>query len=118
MIRRIILRAARLMGSLAVTGALAFSASAQSSTAGTVNGTIVAPDKAEVHNARVTIENTVHDYKQSVNDDGNGAFTFGNLPLHNYVLSSPASGFTGARVPVNVRTTVPIAVTIPLTVRA
>jgi hypothetical protein len=89
---------------------------AQSLTAGTVDGVVVDPNNAAVPNATVTIENAVTGYRQTVNTGTDGRFHFNNVPLNNYVFNASAPGFSGAHSSVNVRSSVPVSVTIPLTV--
>ena len=96
--------------------ALSFAVSGQSLTAGTVSGIVTDPNDAVVPNATVTIENAVTGYKRTVNTGADGGFRFDNVPLNNYVYSVAASGLTGVRGSINVRTSVPITLTIPLAV--
>src|SRR5438309_11532044 len=91
---------------------------AQGLSSGTITGVVVDPNKAVVPNATVTIENSVTGYKRSLNTSTDGAFRFENVPFNNYVYSVSASGFSGARGSINVRTSVPITLTIPLAVSA
>src|SRR6266550_2837106 len=89
---------------------------AQGLSSGTVTGVVADPNKAVVPNATVTIENAVTGYKRSVTTGTEGAFRFDNVPLNNYVYSASASGFSGVRGGINVRTSVPIILTIQLAV--
>src|ERR1700740_1709629 len=89
---------------------------AQSLSAGTVSGTVVDPNKAVVANATVTIENAVTGDKQAPNTGSDGTFRFDNIPFNNYVYTASASGFGDVRGAVNIRSSVPISVTIPLAV--
>src|SRR5438094_1784443 len=91
-------------------------ATAQGLSSGTVTGGVADPNNAVVPNATVTIENAVTGYKRSVNTGTDGAFRFDNVPLNNYVYSVSASGFSGARGNIRVRTSVPITLTVPLAV--
>jgi len=95
---------------------LSCSTSAQSLSAGTLSGTIVDPNKAVVPNAAVTLENTVTGYKQSTTTNSDGKFRFDNIPFNNYVYAASASGFDEVRGAVNIRSSVPISLTIPLSV--
>src|SRR6478672_7290752 len=90
------------------------SASAQSLTAGTITGTVTDPNNAVVPNATVTIENAITKYNQTVNTGTDGAFRFNNVPLNNYVLTASASGFSATKQTLNVRSTVPISINLPL----
>ena len=89
---------------------------AQGLSSGTITGVVVDPNNAVVPNATVTIENAVTGYKRSLNTGLDGAFRFENVPFNNYVYSVSASGFSGARGSINIRTSVPITLTIPLAV--
>src|SRR3989442_1187793 len=91
-------------------------ANAQGLSSGTITGVVVDPNKAVVPNATVTIENAVTGYKQSLNTGTDGAFRFENVPFNNYVYSVSAPGFSAVRGGLNVRTSVPITLTIPLAV--
>jgi len=90
--------------------------SAQSLNAGTVSGTVIDADKAVVANATVTLENSVTGYKQSTNTGTEGTFRFDNVPFNNYVYTASASGFGDVRGAINVRSSVPITLSIPLVV--
>src|ERR1044072_6511705 len=89
---------------------------AQGLTSGTVTGTVTDPNGAVVPNATVTLENAVTGYNRSMTTGADGAFRFDNVPFNNYVYSASASGFAGSRGTINIRTSVPITVTIPLAV--
>src|SRR5438094_3961303 len=91
-------------------------ATAQGLSSGTVTGVVADPNKAVVPNATVTIENAVTGYKRSVNTGPNGAFRFDNVPFNNYVYSVSALGFGAVSGGINIRTSVPITLTIPLVV--
>src|SRR6185312_15241510 len=87
-------------------------------TAGTVSGIVTDPDNAVVPNASVTIENSVTGYKRTLNTESDGSFKFIGVPPNTYSLTATATGFTTARQTLNVRSSVPISVTIPLSVGA
>lgn len=89
---------------------------AQSFGAGTIEGTTTDPAGAVVPGAGVTIENRITGYKRTTNTDANGTFRFQNIPLNNYVLSVSANGFSAAQQTVEVRSSVPQSLKIPLTV--
>src|ERR1051325_1878185 len=95
---------------------LTFSVAAQSLSSGTVTGTVLDPNKAVVANATVTIENAVTGYKQSANTGADGTFRFDNVPFNNYVYTASASGFGDVRGTVNIRSSVPVTLSIPLVV--
>src|ERR1700686_206612 len=89
---------------------------AQALNAGTGSGVLTDPNNAVVPNATVTIANSVTGYKRVVNTDADGAFRFSDVPPNNYQLSASAPGFTSEQQSLNVRTSVPISVKIPLAV--
>src|ERR1044071_2472776 len=95
---------------------LSWSASAQSLTAGTVTGTVVDPNSAIVANATVTLSNPVTGYKRTLTTGTDGGFQFNDVPPNNYQLSVSASGFEPATQTLQVRTSVPISLKIPLAI--
>jgi hypothetical protein len=106
----------RLVMTIALVSICTAAALAQSLSAGTVQGVVVDPNKAVVPNATVTIENSVTGYKRTMNTGTDGAFRFDNIPLNNYVFTVSAQGFTGAHGSWNIRSSVPMTISIPLTV--
>ncbi|HJP91567.1 MAG TPA: TonB-dependent receptor [Pyrinomonadaceae bacterium] len=109
---------ARLIMIVGLVGVCAAVTFAQALNAGTVAGTVVDPNKAVVPNATVTIENAVTGYKRTTNTGTDGAFRFDNIPFNNYVFNASAPGFTGAHASLNIRSSVPLTITLPLTVGA
>lgn len=99
---------------LIITMCLSSAAFGQSLTAATVSGTVTDPNNATVPNATVTIENAVTGYKQTVDTGTDGLFHFNNVPFNNYVITASASGFSAGRQSLNVRTSVPISINIPV----
>src|SRR5919198_1126710 len=92
-------------------------ASAQSlGTAGTVTGVVKDPNGAVVPNATVTISNAVTGYTRTNNTDTDGNFRFNDVPPNVYQLSVSANGFSTATQSLSVRTSVPINLTIPLSI--
>ena len=91
---------------------------AQALGAGTISGTVVDPDNAVVPNASVTIANAVTGYTRSTVTSQDGTFRFDNVPPNSYQLSVSASGFDAATQNVSVRTSVPIALKVALSVGA
>src|SRR5947209_3708061 len=103
---------------LLVVAATVFSAPiwAQGLSSGTVEGTVLDPNNAAVPNANVTIANPVTGYKRTVTSDASGAFRFDNVPPNSYQLSVSASGFNVATQSLDVRSSVPMNIKVPLTV--
>lgn len=104
----------RSLALIILTSALSIAVLGQSLSAGTVSGTVTDPNNAVVPNATITIENAVTGYKRTVNTGTDGAFRFDNVPMNNYVYSVSAPGFSGARGVINIRTSVPVVLTVPL----
>src|SRR6202165_2857037 len=101
---------------LITCGLSAGSVLAQGLTSGTVSGTVTDPNGAVVPNATVTLENAVTGYSRSTTTGADGVFRFDNIPFNNYAYSASATGFAGIRGGINIRTSVPVTLTIPLTV--
>ena len=101
---------------LVMCGVPAAAVLAQGLTSGTVTGTVTDPNGAVVPDATVTLENAVTGYTRSMTVGTDGAFRFDNVPFNNYVYSASASGFSVVRGAINIRTSVPITLTIPLAV--
>ena len=106
----------RLVVVIALISICTAAALAQSLNAGTVEGVIVDPNKAVVPNATVTIENSVTGYRRTENTGTDGKFRFDNIPFNNYVFNATAAGFSGSHGSWNIRSSVPMTVSIPLTV--
>src|SRR6185295_17444758 len=106
----------RLVLILIICGVSTVSVWAQGLTSGTVTGTVTDPNGAVVPNATVTLENAVTGYNRSITTGADGIFRFDNVPFNNYVYSASATGFAGVRGAINIRTSVPITLTIPLIV--
>src|ERR1700751_4655551 len=89
---------------------------AQSGNSGTISGVVKDPSGAVVAGAAVTIHNPVSGYDRSTTSDRTGSFTFSNIPLNPYHLSIAAAGFGTYAQDVDVRSSVPVSVNVPLTV--
>jgi hypothetical protein len=111
-----ILHVFRLVCLLTLVSILGSTAFAQALSAGTVSGVVLDPNNAVVPNASVTIANPITGYTRSEVTDQEGTFRFDNVPPNNYQLTISASGFSPTTQPVNVRTSVPISLRLPLTV--
>src|ERR1041384_6662105 len=117
MIRNIILpNLVRSLFSLALVLSLSYIAFGQSLTAGTVSGTVRDPDNAVVPNASVTIENAVTSYKETITTGTDGTFRFNNVPFNTYLLTTVATGFAAAKQTLNVRSSVPVNIDVPLSI--
>jgi hypothetical protein len=97
--------------------ALSLQAYAQSGgSSGSINGTVLDPTGAVVPNATVEIHNPVSHFDQSTTTDKAGKFSFPNLPFNPYHLAVTATGFAQSAQDVDVRSVVPIGVTVKLQV--
>ena len=91
-------------------------AAGQSSTSSTINGTVVDSSGAVVANAVVEIHNPVSQYERSTSTDSAGKFSFANVPFNPYHLSIQASGFAASAQDVDLRSIVPVTLSITLQV--
>ena len=91
-------------------------ATAQSVASGTVEGTVVDPSGGVVAGAMVEIRNPITGYTQTTTTDSSGMFRFNNIPFNMYHIQVRQPGFAVAAQDMNVRSTVPLAVKIMLTV--
>src|SRR5229473_455369 len=95
-----------------------FSAFAQSSsTAGSVDGRVTDPTGAVVKGAQVTMQHPASGYSQSTVTDDLGQFHFRNVPFNNYHVSVTAPDFAPQAADVDVRSAVPVALPIALSLR-
>jgi len=89
--------------------------SAQSVASGTVDGTVLDPTGKAVKGAAVEIQNPITGYRQTTTTDDEGSFRLSNLPFNNYHIDVTQQGFAVAKQDVNIRSVVPSAVKIALT---
>src|ERR1700686_2432568 len=85
---------------------------------GMIQGTVTDPSKAAVPGAKVRIENPVSHHVDEVQTDANGSFRIPNVPFNPYHLTVNAAGFANFSQDVDVRSTVPITMDIPLMIGA
>ncbi|MGB9233729.1 MAG: carboxypeptidase-like regulatory domain-containing protein, partial [Terriglobales bacterium] len=86
------------------------------STSGSISGTVLDPSGAVVTNATVEIHNPVSGYDRSTKTDAKGNFSFSNLPSNPYHMTITAAGFGQRAQDVEVRSTVPVNLSITLEV--
>src|ERR1035437_8161196 len=79
-----------------------------------ISGTVVDPSGGVVVNATVTIHNPVSGLQRSATTDCSGNFTFPNVPFNPYHLSVTAQGFESYAQDVEIRSSVPLSVSIAL----
>ena len=89
---------------------------AQSGNSGTITGVVKDPSGSVVSNAAVSIHNPVSGYERSTVTGATGDFNFSNIPLNPYHLAVTAKGFGTYAQDVDVRSSVPLAVSVDLTV--
>jgi len=89
-------------------------ASAQSS--GILDGTVTDPSGSAVPGATVEIQNPVSHYSRSTTTDTDGKFRFANVPFNPYHLAVTATGFAPSATDVEVRSSVPMSVSVALKV--
>lgn len=81
-----------------------------------IEGTIADPTGAVVPGATVQIQNPVSQYNRTATTDGEGHFSFPNVPPNNYHLTAVLPGFVSYMQDVEVRSSVPIALKITMQV--
>ena len=97
-----------------ITLALSAVALSQSGSSTSVTGTVVDPTGAVVPNVIVELQNPVSGYDRTTTTDGVGKFTFSNVSFNPYHLSISGSGFDAYAQDVNVRSVVPLTLSIIL----
>jgi hypothetical protein len=97
--------------------AVGFSASAQSGgNATSVTGTVVDPSGAVVPSATIEIHNPVSGFDRTTITDNSGKFSIPNVPFNPYHLSVTGTGFAPYAQDVDVRSNVPLNISIGLKV--
>src|SRR5260370_15318449 len=76
-----------------LAGALFFSANAQTTTVGTISGTVRDAKGAVVPRAEVSIQDERTGASRTVNSDDNGFYLAASLPAGRYTVSTAPSGF-------------------------
>src|SRR5215467_3917697 len=98
--------------------ALGLSANAQSGGSSTsVTGTVADPTGAVVANATVEIHNPVNGFERTTITDSSGRFTIPNVPFNPYHLTVTGQGFAPYVQDIDVRSLVPVNLSISLQVR-
>jgi Carboxypeptidase regulatory-like domain/TonB-dependent Receptor Plug Domain len=87
---------------------------AQTGGAGSIQGTVSDPSKAAIAGATVEIQNPVSGYTRTAATDAQGNFKFLYVPYNNYHLTASAPGFQATAQDLDVRSTVPVSVTVNL----
>ncbi len=99
--------------------AISLSAHAQSAGNSTsVTGTVLDPTGAVVANATVDLHNPVSGFERTTSTDGSGKFVIPNVPFNPYHLKITAQGFGSFSQDVDVRSVVPVNLSISLKVQS
>lgn len=83
---------------------------------GTVNGTVTDSTGAALPGAVVMLENSVTGYRNRATTDGDGTFTFNNVPFDAFLLRVQAKGFQPVAQAIRVRSNVPFTLDVKLSV--
>jgi len=94
------------------------SANAQSTGNSVVSGTVLDPSGAVVVGAAVEMRNPVSGFSRSTTTDTAGRFSFPNVPFNPYHLTVAKKGFAPFVQDVDVRSVVPVNLSVHLTVTA
>ena len=89
---------------------------AQSGSSTSVTGTVVDPSGAVIPNATVEIHNPVSAFNRTTKTDAAGNFSFANVPFNPYHLSVNAKGFGQYSQDIDVRSVVPVSLSLRLAV--
>jgi hypothetical protein len=89
-------------------------AKAQLGNSGSIEGVVKDPSGGVVVGAAVEINNPVTGFRRDATTSRDGAFRFTNIPFNPYHLSVAAPGFASAPQDVDVRSTVPMTLSISL----
>jgi hypothetical protein len=107
-----------LAGFLFVVSLSPFPSAAQSGGSSTsLTGTVTDPTGAVVANATVEVRNPVSGFARTTTTDSAGKFSIPNIPFNPYHVSVTGSGFTAYAQDVDVRSVVPVVVSITLQVK-
>src|ERR1700684_2550280 len=101
---------------LLVAFAAATTASAQTGNSANVTGTVTDPSGGVVAGASVSIHNPVSGLERTTTSDASGNFSFANVPFNPYHLAVSAAGFGAYAQDIDVRSSVPLALKIGLTI--
>ena len=89
----------------------------QSGNSTSVGGVVVDPSGAVVNNANVQIDNPVSAFSRTTTTDSNGRFNIANVPFNPYHLTVRGAGFSPYTQDVEVRSSVPLNLKIPLALK-
>jgi len=83
-----------------------------------VTGTVTDPSGAVIPNATVEIRNPVSQFQRTATTDASGKFSIPNVPFNNYHVTAAATGFASSAQDIDVRSSVPVRVSIQLQLAA
>ena len=86
--------------------------------AGTVSGIVTDPTGAVIANASVTLASPISHFSHTTTSDASGAWTITNIPFNTYRLTITANTMAPSSQTVDVRSFVPVALTIAMQVAA
>jgi hypothetical protein len=101
---------------LFVAFAAASAASAQTGNSANITGGVADPSGGVVAGASVSIHNPVSGLERTTTTDASGNFSFANVPFNPYHLAVSAAGFGAYAQDIDVRSSVPLALKIALTI--
>ena len=96
--------------------AISLGTHAQSGSSTSITGTVVDPSGAVVPDATLEFRNPVSGFSRSAVTDDAGKFTISNVPFNPYHLSVSGQGFAPYSQDIDVRSTVPVNLSIALKV--
>src|SRR5215467_3607031 len=88
----------------------------QTGSSTSITGVVVDPSGAVIPNAKVEVRNPISGFSRTTVTDAAGKFTVPNVPFNPYHLAVVGQGFTPSAQDVDVRSTVPLNLTITLKV--
>ena len=89
---------------------------AQSGSSTSVAGMVLDPSGAVVPNATVELRNPVSGFSRNARSDAAGKFSIPNVPFNSYHMTVTGQGFAQYTQDIDVRSTVPVSVTVDLKV--
>jgi hypothetical protein len=101
---------------LAIFLAFSYATYAQSGSSTSITGMVTDPSGAVVTNAKVEVRNPVSGFSRTVVTDAAGKFVVSNVPFNPYHLSVSGQGFAPYSQDLDVRSTVPVNLSITLKV--
>src|SRR5260370_157124 len=104
----------QIIRSLLVIVLMMLAASAFAESAGAVHGKVLGPDNKPMAGVAVQLRNDITGFKAQSITNADGAFFFSNVPFNPYELHVDVQGFPATHRSVDVRSIVPIDLTVPL----